>query len=462
MAETELTINWVEEEEEKDETPDDEKEPNPELSLELHTHRNGGVTEFEKSNMVYLIAIPGTSQYKYETTISYGEISIYRKNDIFQKKEQFTFDGKTKNAFLKNTPSFTTSKWISGKYNQHVITGRQILLPNLAENEEEERYAIGTLEVEYSVLGDTLRIEPPLDMEEDEILVVNNYENELGTVDLTIKFLSDDEEDEEDEDIKYTPNLKIISTPEEGSSKFKKTDVVYLKTWPPKSLYPYIAKSSNGSVSLHGSDIPYREQNVIKFDSTNQVFSTDSPFKQGTQQAFWYSGGKGSQLLTVDNKVVVEETSDVDGYPRYNFGLCVYNYSVFCDRLAVTVPKEMEELQILVITDYGKHGVASVIIEYEDEEVIEEDPTILLRDVQISTLDVRSKTPVPGAVVTIEGVQGSGQYIDGNTVLFKDLTAGATYNVTITAPNYYPSGADYLANDSITIPLDEPEEEPEE
>lgn len=99
MAETELTINWVEEEEEKDETPDDEKEPNPELSLELHTHRNGGVTEFEKSNMVYLIAIPGTSQYKYETTISYGEISIYRKNDIFQKKNNLRLMAKLKTHF---------------------------------------------------------------------------------------------------------------------------------------------------------------------------------------------------------------------------------------------------------------------------------------------------------------------------------------------------------------------------
>ena len=222
----------------------------------------------------------------------------------------------------------------------------------------------------------------------------------------------------------------------EAKSEFVKTEMVYLKVSPPylENVYEILTSTGNCIKQSQGNLEDVVE--LLAFENTSSKTLSDSP--AGAVTTSWVAGAGAAVLVT--DKVITTASAVI--------GILKCEYQKKFDRLQLTVTPAMEDDQVIVMVGSEENGYDSITVKYTGESTV-------LRDVTLVIKDIISDAIIPEAAVTVtlEDIQIYAVTTnEEGKVTLQDMIIGKTYDLLITAIDYLDSDADYLNNDSFTVP----------
>jgi hypothetical protein len=252
-------------------------------------------------------------------------------------------------------------------------------------------------------------------------------------------FFTFQEPEEDSASVSYSMSLDsdYFEIMNDGVSRttFSYTDTVYLKVFPPSSLYDYSLFSSSGSLLVATKNILYDYEEEITFiqAATSQLGSNP----EAIVSYEWIGNSGGTPTFTGQTVTISSAFT----------GILKVVYKIKGDRLKLSSVAEDVE-SVLCVAKYDD-GVASITVDLEDGE---------LTDVSIIVKDVITEEPIPDAsiVVTKSGdTIFTGNANESGEILIPDLIRGETYDIVTTAVDYFSSAEDYLNNDYFTVPTED-------
>ena len=222
----------------------------------------------------------------------------------------------------------------------------------------------------------------------------------------------------------------------EDKSEFAKTEIVYLKVSPPYSTNEYEILTSKGTCTISARNNRETVIDLLTFENETSASLSNLPFGPVTTE--WIVGSGSSVLI---DEAVITTSSKVIGILK-----CTYGKEF--DRLKLTVPQNMEDDQVIVMVGSEINGYDSITVDYSGSASTFRDVTLIIKD--IVSGDIISGASI---VVTLESIEiFNGTSNENGKVTIQDMIIGSTYDLSATATNYLNSDADYLNNDSFTVP----------
>jgi len=227
-----------------------------------------------------------------------------------------------------------------------------------------------------------------------------------------------------------------ISLYGEEKSEFSKTELVYLKAYPPYSVNAYEILTSNGTCIKHSQNNLETVVELLVFEYEKSTSLANLP--SGPVTTDWVAG-TGSPISINENVISANEKV---------IGILKCTYKKKFDRLQLAVSPDMVDDQVIVMVGSEINGYDSITVDYTGEGTN-------LRDVTLAIKDIVTDEIISGATITI--TLGSIQIFTGTSnedgkVTVQDLIIGSTYDLLVTAIDYLDNNVDYLNNDSFTVP----------
>ena len=225
----------------------------------------------------------------------------------------------------------------------------------------------------------------------------------------------------------------------EAKTEFNKEDIVYLKVYPGRDISDYDILKSSGKCFLSA---PHNSENVVdllSFVNTKSASFSVTPAYLHVEYE-WVSGGGGVGVLINEKGVTISKKT---------VGILSCEYVMYYDRLKLLrLPNSKDNDQIIVMIGNETRGYVSITVNYTEEESTSRDLTIVIRNVD-------SEAIIAGAsvAITLEGIS----IFDGTTneegrVTVPSLVVGTTYDIKVTATDYFDTNVDVLNNDTFTVP----------
>lgn len=225
---------------------------------------------------------------------------------------------------------------------------------------------------------------------------------------------------------------------EENKSSFLPNETAYLKLLPGESTKAYYLGSSFGTLSIANKNVLYDYSEDINFILEKEATLS---FVPNAGVSYSWIGNNGGTPLFVGKAVVI---------PSNIIGILRCSYQVMGDRLKLSnADVGLDEYNILCVVDYiGDYNISlSVSFEVGDDPGSEE-----IR-LEVAVVDMCTGDVIPNASVIIDGLDSGVTNSDGIFYPMPTVNTGQTYDIKVTATGYQNSDADFLKNDSFTIPL---------
>ena len=231
----------------------------------------------------------------------------------------------------------------------------------------------------------------------------------------------------------------------EAKSSFDKTEIVYLKVSPTYDTNAYEILTSKGICTKYLQNNLETIEELLAFENVTSASLSNIPF--GPVSTEWIAGS-GSSVLVNEN--IVTTTDKVIGILK-----CTYEKEF--DRLQLTVSQDMSDDQVIVMVGSEINGYDSITVDYSItiDYSGEAGTDSILRSVTLIIKDIVSDAIISGAsvIVTLSGTEiFNGTSNENGKVTIQNMIIGSTYDLMVTATNYLNSDADYLDNDSFTVP----------
>jgi len=231
----------------------------------------------------------------------------------------------------------------------------------------------------------------------------------------------------------------------EDKSEFAKTEIVYLKVSPPYSETEYEILTSKGTCNISARNNRETVIDLLAFENETSASLSNLPY--GAVSTEWIAGSGSSVLI---DEAAITTTDKVIGILK-----CTYEKEF--DRLQLTVSQDMSDDQVIVMVGSEINGYDSITVDYSItiDYSGEAGTDSILRSVTLIIKDIVSDAIISGAsvIVTLSGTEiFNGTSNENGKVTIQNMIIGSTYDLMVTATNYLNSDADYLNNDSFTVP----------